>query len=143
MNCIKRNLWALIGLLVVVLIIGGCGSSSKKSSNTSHEYMAVSIATLESDLENNAAAAQKKYKGKYVKVTGVLGNIDSDGDYISLNDPNNAWSFMSFQCFVNQNDKNQTNFVLNLRKGQQVTAYGKITDVGEVLGYSMDVDKFE
>lgn len=32
---------------------------------------------------------------------------------------------------------------MNLQKGQTVTVYGTISDVGEVLGYSMKVDKFE
>lgn len=107
------------------------------------EYITVSATTLANELENNAAAAQKKYKNKYLKVTGKLGTIDSDGDYISIDDPTNDFSLSGVQCFIDKSDKNQSNFVLNLRKGQIVTAYGKITDVGELLGYHMDVDKFE
>lgn len=33
--------------------------------------------------------------------------------------------------------------MINLSKGQQVTAYGKITDVGEIMGYSLDLEKIE
>ena len=33
--------------------------------------------------------------------------------------------------------------MINLSKGQQVTVYGKITDVGEIMGYSLDMDKLE
>lgn len=107
------------------------------------EYITVSVSTLVNELENNAAAAQKKYKNKYVKVTGKLGTIDSDGDYISIDDPADAFSITGVQCFINKNDKKQSNFVLNLHKGQTVTAYGKITDVGELLGYHLEVDRFE
>ncbi len=93
------------------------------------------------DLENNAAAAQKRYKGQYVKVSGMLGTIDSDMRYISI--VPDQYSIRGVHCTLKRNDKAQESYVMNLSKDQWVTAYGKITDVGEVLGYSMDVDKFE
>mgnify|MGYP002622122863 CR=1 FL=1 len=93
------------------------------------------------DLENNAAAAQKRYKGQYLKISGTLGTIDSDLKYISIIP--DQYSIRGVHCTLKRNDKAQENFVMNLSKGQLVTAYGKITDVGEVLGYYMDVDKFE
>ena len=93
------------------------------------------------ELENNAAAAQKKYKGQYLKVSGKLGIIDSDGDSISIVADN--FFFADIHCTIDKHDKAQESYVLNLSKGQWVTAYGKITDVGETLGYWMDVDKFE
>ena len=93
------------------------------------------------DLENNAAAAQKKYKGQYLKVSGKLGTIDSDMSYISIEAE--GFSLINVHCNLKEGDKAQENYVMNLSKGQWVTAYGKITDVGEVMGYTMAVDKFE
>lgn len=94
-----------------------------------------------SDLENNAAAAQKKYKGQYLRVTGRLEVIDSDMKYISLHP--DSFSITGVRCEVKRGDKAQEDYVTNVSKGQVVTAYGQITDVGELLGYVMKVDKFE
>ena len=33
--------------------------------------------------------------------------------------------------------------ILNLKKGQSLTVYGHVKDVGEVMGYSVDIDKIE
>lgn len=93
------------------------------------------------ELENNAAAAQKKYKGQYLKVTGRLEVIDSDLKYISLHPE--SFSITGVRCDIKRGDKSQEDYVTSASKGQTVTAYGQITDVGEVLGYSMQVDKFE
>lgn len=144
------------GLFVLLLLFGSCmGCGSDKSSSNSgknstqveqkapKEYTAIDVGTLKADLDNNAAAAQKKYKGKNLKITGRLGAIDSDGDYISVLDANDEFDFTGVHCTINKKDKAQEDYVLNLQKDQMVTAYGTITDVGELMGYSMKVDKFE
>lgn len=147
MNRERHTHWKVIcGVFAVLVLVGIMlpdGDNNTAREAKQREYITVSVSTLVNELENNAAAAQKKYKNKYVKVTGKLGTIDSDGDYISIDDPADAFSITGVQCFINKNDKKQSNFVLNLRKGQTVTAYGKITDVGELLGYHLEVDRFE
>lgn len=70
-----------------------------------------------------------------------LCTIDSDMRYISI--VPDQYSILGVHCTLKRNDKAQESYVMNLSKDQLVTVYGKITDVGEVLGYSMDVDKFE
>lgn len=147
MNRERHTHWKVIcGVFAVLVLVGIMlpdGDTNTAREAKQREYITVSVSTLVNELENNAAAAQKKYKNKYVKVTGKLGTIDSDGDYISIDDPADDFSITGVQCFINKNDKKQSNFVLNLRKGQKVTAYGKITDVGELLGYHLEVDRFE
>lgn len=147
MNRERHTHWKVIcGVFAVLVLVGIMlpdGDNNTAREAKQREYIMVSVSTLVNELENNAAAAQKKYKNKYVKVTGKLGTIDSDGDYISIDDPADDFSITGVQCFINKNDKKQSNFVLNLRKGQTVTAYGKITDVGELLGYHLEVDRFE
>ena len=105
------------------------------------EYAPADVATMMQELENNAAAAQKRYKGQYLKVSGILGTIDSDMKYISIIP--DEYSIRGIHCTLKRNDKAQEDFVMNLSKKQWVTAYGKITDVGEIMGYTMEVDKFE
>lgn len=147
MNRERHTHWKVICGVFAVLVLAGImlpdGDNNTAREAKQKEYITVSVSTLVNELENNAAAAQKKYKNKYVKVTGKLGTIDSDGDYISIGDPADDFSITGVQCFINKNDKKQSNFVLNLRKGQTVTVYGKITDVGELLGYHLEVDRFE
>ncbi len=158
MGKLKIGCLTVIGLFVLLGIIGAIvGGGSDKSSNTSSstskqveqkvekpkEYTPVDVGTLMTDLENNAAAAQKKYKNKDVKITGKLGNIDSDMTYINVQDANDPYAIRGVQCYLKKNDKAQEDFVLNLKKDQMVTVSGTMTDVGEVLGYSLKIDKFE
>ena len=145
---LKYGLGIIVLLGVIGAITGGGGSNSSRNSNTKTveqqkpiEYAPADVAAMMQDLENNAAAAQKRYKGQYVKVSGMLGTIDSDMKYISIIP--DQYSIRGVHCTLKRNDSAQENYVMNLSKDQWVTAYGKITDVGEVLGYSMDVDKFE
>ena len=150
---LKIGCLGFIGLVVLVAIFGsGSGDNTSPTSSTSTKttqqqqapknYTEVDVAVMMSDLENNAMAAQKKYKGKDVKVTGKLGTIDSDGDYISIQ-PDDQFAVRGVHCTVNKKDKAQEDYVMNLKKDQWVTAYGTITDVGELMAYTMKVDKFE
>ena len=147
---LKIGCLGFIGLVVLVAIFGGGNQSSNNSTSTTttqqqqviKNYTEVDVAAMMSDLENNAAAAQKKYKGKDVKVSGKLGTIDSDGDYISIT-PDDQFAIRGVHCTVNKNDKAQEDFVMNLQKDQWITVYGTITDVGELMAYTLKVDKFE
>ena len=150
---LKIGCLGFIGLVVLVAIFGsGSGDNTSPTSSTSTKttqqqqapknYTEVDVAVMMSDLENNAMAAQKKYKGKDVKVTGKLGTIDSDGNYISIQ-PDDQFAVRGVHCTINKKDKAQEDYVMNLKKDQWVTAYGTITDVGELLAYTMKVDKFE
>ena len=149
---LKIGCLGFIGLVVLVAIFGG-GNSDRTSTSSNattatqqqqapKNYTEVDVAVMMSDLENNAMAAQKKYKGKDVKVTGKLGTIDSDGDYISIQ-PDEQFAVRGVHCTINKKDKAQEDYVMNLQKDQWVTAYGTITDVGELMAYTMKVDKFE
>lgn len=141
--------------LIVVIIVIGIGSSanentqptsSNPTSNISAtdeakpveiEYIKISTDELDSELEQNAAAAKDKYKGKYVEVTGKLGVIDSDLQYISLYSINNKFDLVGMNCYIKNNE--QKEIVKSLSKDDTIVVKGKITDVGEVLGYSLDI----
>ncbi len=104
--------------------------------NKQIEYISVNIDDMEDTLENNAAAAKDTYNGKYLEISGRLGTIDSDLKYISLLSPTDDWDLIGIHCTLkNQNVKD---VVKTLSKDQNIIVKGKITDVGEVLGYYLD-----
>jgi hypothetical protein len=74
-------------------------------------------------------------------VTGRLATIDSDGKYISILPTEDEWAFLGVQCYI-QTDE-QRSQVADLSKGDVLIVKGKITSVGEVLGYSLDIDSIE
>lgn len=147
----------IIGIVCIVslLLAGATGPSSDKSSNApsksgvstsekkekQQEYVTVDVSSMMSELENNAASASKKYKGKYVKVTnGVVTNIDADGKYFDVG-TGDKFALKGIQCYTqNQKQKDQLS---ELQKKGPVTVYGRISDVGEIMGYSLKIDKFE
>lgn len=161
-NCRKKQggilKWILIGIIVICVIgsIAGGGSdkseqssaSNSKSSKTAEpkqeekaiEYTAYSVNDMISDLNSNAMKASKKYKDQYIEITGKLSNIDSNGKYISLSS-DDEFSLYNVQCYIM--DDAQTEKVMEMEMDQQVTLKGKCTDVGEVLGYSLDIDEIE
>ena len=104
------------------------------------EYIQATVDEMYEILHDNALKAKKTYEDQYVEVTGVLGTIDSNGDYICLNEMNTAYSFYSVECFI-KNDE-QLNYVLEMSSGKKYTIRVKITLVGEVLGYAGDIIEF-
>ena len=162
--------WIIIGVVVLALIgaVAGCGGSSDSAEPTAGpsastaaetpekdqskekapvkeetpaeqpvEYTAYSVNEMMADLDNNAASASDKYKGQYLEITGRLSNIDSDGKYISLL-PDDEFAIIGVQCYLKTDEQKQA--IRQLSKDQTVTVRGKGTDVGEVLGYWLDVD---
>lgn len=138
----KKGTKILIGGLVLVGVIsavGGNGEDKTKTSNNSKvevkeevTYTAIDMNTLMNDLESNPASAKNKYEDQYFEVTGYVDVIDADGKYFSIRD-DNEYSIVGLQVSVDKEDKD---FINNLQIGQQITIKVKITDVGEVLGYT-------
>ena len=139
--------------LIVILIIGAIGagtgdntqptssSSTSNSSTTTEtkpiEYKKVSVDELDDALEKNAAAAKDTYNNQYVEITGRLGVIDSDLKYISLYSISNEFDLVGMNCYIKNNE--QKEIVKTLSKDDTIIVKGKITSVGEVLGYSLDI----
>ena len=138
----KKGTKILIGGLVLVGVIsavGGNGEDKAKTDNNSKTevkeevtYTAIDMNTLMNDLESNPASAKNKYEDQYFEVTGYVNVIDADGKYFSVRD-DNEYSIIDLQVSVDKEDKD---FINNLQIGQQITIKVKITDVGEVLGYT-------
>lgn len=109
-------------------------------STTAIEYTDYTVDDLMAQLEDNALKASNDHKGENVRITGKLNNIDSSGKYISLV-PNTDFAIIGVQCYI-KNDETKAK-VAELSKDSLVTLTGKITDVGEVLGYSLNIDNIE
>lgn len=157
--------WIIIGIVVVLIIVmaaGGGDDESKQASesNTEQEnakakkdkkkvkedepqeeisYAPYSVSQMMNDLDDNAMNAETNYKNQYVEITGILSNIDSSGKYISLFPEDNEYAFIGVQCYIKTDD--QKSKVEKMSKGDTVTLRGKVTSVGEVLGYSLDIDE--
>ena len=145
----KWILLALIALCAIGAATGGSNSNSSakstdstssKKEDTTKEYTSVSVNDMMTDLDNNAMGASDKYKDKYLEITGKLTNIDASGKYIDLM-ADGDFEIIGVQCYI-KNDEQKTK-VASMTKGETVTLKGKCTDVGEVLGYSLDIDEIE
>lgn len=143
---VYKKWWFWVIIVFVLFAIGGGsstkeGNQSQQNDNTSEskpiEYLSVNIDTLEDDLKNNAASAKEKYNGKYLEISGRLGTIDSDLKYIGLLSASDKFDLVGVHCTLK--DDNARNMVKSLNKDQNIIVRGKITDVGEVLGYYLDV----
>ena len=102
-------------------------------------YIPCTVDQLMDELNTNAMKASNTYKGQYLEVTGRLSTIDSSGSYISLL-PDSDFAFVGIQCYLK--DDTQKDDVMNMTIGDTITVRGKCTDVGEILGYSLDIDSF-
>ena len=114
--------------------------NTAESTTIAIEYVDYTVDDLMAQLEENALKASNDHKGENVRITGKLNNIDSSGKYISLV-PNTDFAIIGVQCYI-KNDETKAK-VAELSKDSLVTLTGKITDVGEVLGYSLNIDNIE
>ena len=149
---------SLLALMIIASILVGCGgngarnaggtSDTASSSNVpvkqAKTYTDADINAMLNEAENNGAAANKHYKGKNVRVIGGhVQNIDSDLRYISVDGTAAPFTLIHVTCNIDNKNKDLQDAVVQLRKGQNVVVYGTITDVGDIMGYTMDLDKIE
>ncbi len=170
-NCKKKQrgkgVFIVLGIIVFFIIVGALGNNkddsiadktasqasadvkdtSKKADPTAKptdkpiEYTTYKVSELMTDLDSNAMKAENKYKKQYVELTGKLYNIDSSGKYIDLGPTDDEFTIIGVQCYI-KNDE-QKDKVMEMSKGDTVTLKGKITSVGEIMGYSLDIDEIE
>lgn len=160
-HCRKKQKSGILKWVVLILIIGvvigavtgedkstdsttkqteATASDSQKQESESIEYTSVSVNDMMDALNNNAMGASDKYKGKYLEITGKLTNIDAAGKYIDLM-ADGDFEIIGVQCYIKNDDQKAK--IASMAKGDTVTLKGKCTDVGEVLGYSLDIDEIE
>ncbi len=153
----KHTLRNVIIVLVILGIIGAATGGKKSNTSTTSdsatttvaqkaeteptteaiEYVAYTIDEMVTDLKANAMTASDKYKGQYIEVTGKLSTIDSSGKYISLL-PDEDFALTGIMCYIKTDEQKEA--IKKMTKGDTVTLRGKCKDVGEVMGYSLDID---
>ncbi len=104
------------------------------------EYMVRTVTQLIADLEANAMNAKEKYEGEYVEITGRVDTIDASGVYIGLYPSDDEWALTGVTCLLK--NKKQKEFVRTISTGDIVTVRGKITSVGELMGFSLNIEEF-
>ena len=127
-------------LLVLAIFIGFFVIPSETPEPISIEeitFEPVTVEELYDGLNANALKAEQTYQDKYIELTGRLSNIDSDGDYISLDCE--KYLFETVICSI---EEKHLEYVMNLTEGEEITLVGQITDIGEVMGYSVEVYEF-
>ena len=151
---IYKKWWFI--LLVVILVISVASNIGKKGDSKTENsatqstenktetkkeivYEKTTAKQLISDLEGNALKAAETYKGKDYEITGVLGNIDAQGAYITIDPSKDAFILTGVQAYIKNDD--QKKVVTELSKGDKIVVKGKIKDVGELMGYSVDIDE--
>mgnify|MGYP000569785748 CR=1 FL=1 len=157
-NCRKKQggklKWIIIAIVVIGIIgaaMGGGGSddSTAKSDSNSKadtdakqeetiEYTQVSISDMVDALDKNAAAASDEYKDKYLEITGKLSN--SNDEFVKKTEKGFKHLILPALCYTN-GDEDIINAVKTLSTGDTITVRGKCTDVGEVMGYSLDLEE--
>ena len=150
--------WAIIVIVCISLAPGtgddsetnDSGTSSSAAESTSYAsantteivYEEVDLKKMLDDLKENALRAEKSYQNKYIIVTGKISNFDSDGSYISIEPVDaDSWNFDSVTCYIK--NESQLDFLLTKSVGDTVTIKGKIKSIGEVIGYSLNIDEIE
>lgn len=145
---IYKRWWFWVIIVVVVLsLLAGTGEGENESESTTEtgteqsiEYIKCSVSEMIDNLEKNALNAKELYEDKYVEITGRVDVIDASGEYICLYPVNDKWALTSVQCFIKNEE--QTNYVKSITTGDILTLRGKVTMVGEVLGYSLNIHEF-
>lgn len=162
MGKFKTGCLGVIGIAVVIGLIGSCAgggtkdqskattttSSSSSSSGAAQAkqkvYADADINVLIKEAKENAASANQNYKKKDVKIIGgEILNIDSDLKYITVEGTDPNYTMLHVRCDIKSDNKDLKDSILKLKKGENVTVYGTITDVGDLMGYSLKLDKIE
>lgn len=86
------------------------------------DVIEISAADLFAEYDDNAVAADAKYKGKKLKVTGIVSDIGTDildQVYVSLD---TGEYFFTIQCYFS--DKDEESKVAQLSKGDEIAVLG-------------------
>lgn len=126
------------GCLLCVGVAGkGIADAEKKASEEKAEakknVKKLELDEMLADYKGNEVAADKKYKGKFVEISGVAREIKkdiTDDTYIEVGVDNEAFSIPNVHCELGKKGEDEA---AKLKKGQKITVRGIVT------GLMMDV----
>lgn len=147
---IYKKWWFWLVIVVVIVLVasssgGDAGSDadinevSDSAQNEELVYEVVDLQKMFDDLDGNAMKAESLYQQKNIEFECKIKSFDSDGKYISV-EPVNAseWNFSSAMCYI-KNDA-QKDFLIQKNVGDAITIKGKVKSIGEVMGYTINID---
>ena len=104
------------------------------------EMEQVTVGEMTKVLGENEMRAQKMYAGRWFQITGYLGNMDSEGEYFTL-ESNSARVFSTdVQCQIPSDKREKiTDKLVEMNKGDKIRVKGKVTDMGEIMGYTVSI----
>lgn len=118
----------------------GASVSSQAPSKPKEPELEITATEMLTAYDENGVNADNQYKGKYLKVTGTVGNIGTDilGDaYVTLKNENNKYAIISVQCYF---DDNNTDAIASLKEGDSVSITGTCSgSTGNVILKGCDV----
>lgn len=131
--------YALI-ILSILMVFGIIGKILPSQDDSKIEYTSVSITRLREDVKDNAASAKEKWNGKYIVTAGTVTDIDNDADYFYLD----TGAFIDgFNVHCSVDDDSLKSVVRSISKGDTVTVYGKVINVGGFADYMILVTKID
>lgn len=131
---LKKRMFVVYAILALVLIgsIGGSdspssGVQSAKEDVKAEPALTVTAFKMASDYKENEVAADAKYKGKVVEISGSVDTIGKDAldtPYIAFTTENQYEIINRIQCMFGRND---TDALSSVSKGQKITLRGEVS----------------
>lgn len=86
-------------------------------------------------LVDNYPMQAEDYEGQYIRVSGYLRNVDSDGKYFTIAEDDESFVIANTIQWNMKKSSDVYEFIKNASIGTYITVEGKITDVGEIMYY--------
>ncbi len=133
---------SILGYMLHIDEIAGYDSVDKAQTvYNKNEYLECTADDLVDDLDQNALRAKEKYEGQNLKITGKISTFDSDGEYFCIEPEDNLFNLTFIFCYIK--DEETKKALQSYDEDDMITFTGRCTMVGEVLGYSIDIEKIE
>jgi hypothetical protein len=138
--------WVLGGVLAAVLLIGGCcgiglwrfgngmqnmqqeiqRAQEQAEADRKARTVAVNAADLLGEFRADPAAADRKYEGKYLELTGIVERTGrgKEGAFVVLHGGDEA-AKVKIECFFDYVDRAEESRLLRLKPGQTITVRGE------------------
>ena len=101
------------------------------------DAMPVTADQLFAALDENPLKAADTYLGTRIRVEGTLSNIDAQGKYFSIKGLDKAFRFDSIRLDIGPEHRAS---VVDFTLGQTVASTGVVKGVGEVRGFTIEVE---
>lgn len=141
-GCLFPSFIILGSIITILYFLVYSSSDSSNSSNLEPPAYCVPVTVnqMRDDLGENAVKAQSTYKNNWFEISGLLGTMDSDGYYFYLDAGPALFTFFSIKCKIPREKRSMiVNKLKEKQKGQSISVKGKVTDMGESMGYEVTI----